>query len=586
MSDVASASARRHQSMPRHRRRPPPLWLGYLAGGAVVSLAYLLSPSVGWRQAEVARLLVYGGIGASAVACIVVGVRRYRPERLAPWYLLLAGQLLYLVADLTFHALHLNGGTDVYPSVADVLFLCHYPLVIAGVLALVRARTPGSDRVSLNDAAIIATGVGVVSWVFLVEPAVLAHGVPVRVRVVSAAYPIMDMLVLAAAARLIVGVGFRRPAFYLFVLSLLVLLATDTAYTALQLNGLYRLDSLGGTLLDAGWLTVYLLLGAAALHPSMRSLTERDHRATPRSGTGQLAFLAGASLLPPAVIVVQAAWGRSGDTWIIGIACMVLFLLVVLRMSGLVRMVETNAAQLRTQGAELQGTLEELERTEAERKQLLDKTVRGAEEERTRLAAELHDGPIQQLTAVGYRLEEAQLALEGEAGRHARQLLAGVQRSLAEEIGELRRLMAALRPPVLDERGLTLALRDHLETFERHTGTVCTLRSDDGIRLDPEVETVLYRVVQEALTNVAKHAEAKHVWVDLRVDDGKVDLQVRDDGVGFDATRVSGLVGAGHFGLAGMRERVEMAGGSHRLRSEPGDGTSIRVRLPRRQVPR
>jgi signal transduction histidine kinase len=561
------------------------MWLGYLAGGAVASLAYLLFSSFGWRQAEVPRLLLYGGIGASAIAAIVIGVRRHRPERLAPWYLLLAGLLLYLLADLTFHTLHLLADASPYPSAADVLYLCHYPFVIAGVLALVRSRTPGSDRVSLNDAAIIATGVGVVAWVFLVEPAVLAHGVPVRVRVVSAAYPIMDMLVLAAAARLIVGVGFRRPAFYLFVLGLLVLLATDTAYTALQLNGLYRLDSLGGRLLDAGWLTVYLLLGATALHPSMRSLTERDHRATPRSGRGQLAFLAGASLLPPAVIVLQAAWGRPGDTWIIGIACMVLFLLVILRMSGLVRMVETNAAQLRTQGAELQGTLEELGRTEAERKQLLDKTMRGAEEERTRLAAELHDGPIQRLTAVGYRLEEAQLALDDEAGRPARELLAGVQRSLSEEIGGLRRLMAALRPPVLDERGLTLALHDHLETFERHTGTVCSLRSDGGIRLEPEVETVLYRVVQEALTNVAKHAEATHVWVDLRVDDGLVDLQVRDDGVGFDATRVNGLVGGGHFGLAGMRERVEMAGGTHRLRSEPGNGTSIQVRLPRRRVP-
>jgi signal transduction histidine kinase len=562
------------------------MWLGYLAGGAVASLAYLLLPSFGWGRAEVPRLLLYGGIGASAVACIAIGLRRYRPQRLAPWYLLLAGQLLYLLADLTFHALHLVAGADAYPSVADLLNLGHYPLVIAGVLALVRSRSPGSDRASLNDAAVIAIGVGVVSWVFLVVPSVLAHGVPTRVRVVSAAYPIMDMLVLAAAARLVVGVGFRRPAFYLFVLSLLVLLATDTAYTALQLNGIYRLDSLGGTLLDAGWLAVYLLLGATALHPSMRSLTERDHRATPRSGRAQLAFLAGASLLPPAVIVLQAALGRPGDTWIVGIACMVLFLLVVLRMSGLVRMVETNAAQLRTQGAALQGTLEELERTEAERKQLLDRTMRSAEEERTRLAAELHDGPIQRLTAVGYRLEEAQLALDGGEQRHARELLAGVQRSLSEEIGGLRRLMAALRPPVLDERGLALALRDHLESFERHTGTVCTLRSDGAIRLEPEVETVLYRVVQEALTNVAKHAEAAHVWVDLRVHDGLVDLQVRDDGVGFDATRVNGLVGGGHFGLAGMRERVELAGGTHRLRSQPGNGTSIRVRLPRRPVPR
>jgi signal transduction histidine kinase len=560
-------------------------WLRYVAGGAVAALAYLLLPSFPVLPDWLPRLLLYGSVSASVVVCLLLGIRRHRPEQLLPWRLLLAGQVLYLLADLTFYTLHLVIGDEAYPSVADVLYLAHYPFMIAGVLALVRSRTPGSDRVSLNDAAIIATSLGVLSWVFLVEPAVLAHGASVPMRIVSAAYPIMDLLVLAAAARLVVGVGFRPPAYWLLVLSLLVLLATDTAYTALQLNGLYRLDSLNGKLLDAGWLTFYLLLGAAALHPSMRSLTERDHRATPRSGWGRLSFLAGASLLPLAVIVAQELHRQDRDTWIIGLACMGLFLLVMLRMSGLVRMVESNAAQLREQGAELQAALDELERTEAQRKQLLDRTVRGAEEERTRLAAELHDGPIQRLTAVGYQLEEAQLLLDADDGRQARELVAGVRRELYGEIGGLRRLMAALRPPVLDERGLTLALRDLLEAFERRTGIDCTLQGESRIRVEPEIETVLYRVVQEALNNVAKHAHANHVWVYLRVDEDRVDMQLNDDGIGFDVTSVNGLVGSGHFGLAGMRERVEIAGGTHRLLSTPGNGTAIRVRLPRRRVP-
>jgi signal transduction histidine kinase len=558
-------------------------WLRYVAGGAVVVLVYLLLPPLAVAD-WLPRLPLYGAVSASAVACLVLGVRRHRPEPPLPWYLLLAGQVLCLLAGLAFYSLHLLAGSEAYPSVADLLYLAHYPLLVAGVLALVRSRTPGSDRVSLNDAAIIATSLVVLSWVFLVEPVVLADGVPVQMRLVSAAYPIMDLLVFAATARLVVGVGFRPPAYWLLVGSLLVLLATDTAYTALRLNDLYQLDSLGGRLLGAGWLASYLLLGAAALHPSMRSLTERDHRATPRSGWGRLAFLAGASMLPLALIVLEQR-GRGRDTWIIGIACMGLFLLVVLRMFGLVRMVESNAAQLREQGAELQAALDELERTEAQRKQLLDRTVQGAEEERTRLAAELHDGPIQRLTAVGYQLEEAQLLLEADDGRPARELVAGVRKELYGEITGLRRIMAALRPPVLDERGLTLALRDLLEAFERRTGIDCVLQGESRIRVEPEIETVLYRVVQEALTNVAKHAHAGHVWVYLRVDDDRVDMQVHDDGIGFDATRVNGLVADGHFGLAGMRERVEIAGGTHRLLSAPGDGTTIRVRLPRRRVP-
>jgi signal transduction histidine kinase len=562
-----------------------PSWLRYLAGGTVVALAYLLFPPVTVVPDQAPRLVLYGGVSASVVVCLLVGVRRYRPERPLAWYLLLAGQVLFLLADLIFYSQHLVVGSEAYPSAADALYLAHFPFVVAGVLALVHSRTPGSDRVSLIDAAVVATSLGVLSWVFMVEPAVLAPGIPSEVRAVSVAYAAMDLLVLAAAARLVAGVGFRPPAYYLLVLSLALLLAADTAYTSLQLNGLYQLDSLGGRLLDAGWLASYLLLGAAALHPSMRSLTERDHRATPRSGWGRLAFLAGASLLPPAVIVVQELRGHGRDTWIVGIACMALFLLVILRMAGLVRVVERNAAQLRRQGAELQGALDELAATEGKRKQLLDKTMRSAEEERTRLAAELHDGPIQRLTAVGYQLEEAQLALEGEQALHATELVAGVRRELYGEITGLRRLMAALRPPVLDERGLTLALRDLLEAFERRTGVECALQGETRIRVEPEIETVLYRVVQEALNNVAKHAHAEHVWVYVRVDDERVDMQVSDDGIGFDAGRLNGLVGSGHFGLAGMRERVEIAGGSHRLVSAPGNGTAIRVRLPRRRVP-
>jgi signal transduction histidine kinase len=556
-------------------------WLRYVAGGAVLALAYLLLPLPDGPL----RLLLYGAAGATAVACLALGVRRHRPGRLLPWHLLLAGQVLGLLADLAVHWRQLVAGSAAYPSAADVLDLARYPLLAAGVLALVRARTPGSDRVSLNDAAIVATSLGVLSWVFLVQPAVLDQGLPAPVRLVSATYAVMDLLLLAAVARLVVGVGFRPPAYWLLVLGLLVLLAADTAYAALRLEGLYRLDSLGGRLLDGGWLASYLLLGAAALHHTMRSLTERDHRATPRSGRGRLAVLAGASMLPPALIVLQELRGRGRDAWIVGIACMGLFLLVILRMVGLVRTVERNAAQLREQGAELQATLDELERTEAQRKQLLDRTVQGAEEERSRLAAELHDGPIQRLTAVGYQLEEAELLLEADDGRQARELVAGVRKELSGEVTGLRRLMAALRPPVLDERGLTLALRDLLEAFERRTGIHCALQGESRIRVEPEIETVLYRVVQEALTNVAKHAHAGHVWVYLRVDDDRVDMQVHDDGIGFDASRVNGLVSDGHFGLAGMRERVEIAGGTHRLLSAPGDGTTIRVRLPRRRVP-
>jgi signal transduction histidine kinase len=559
----------------------PPLWPRYLAVGTAAALLHLVIPGSAPLPAAVLKILPYVAVSASAVAALVVGVRRYRPRNRLPWYPLIAGQAIYLVADVTFFVQHSLLGDDSYPAAADALYLAHYPLMVAGLLLLARSRTPGSDRGSLIDASIIAVGFAVLSLVFLVAPTVAMHGQPVPVRLVSVAYPIMDMLVLAVVARLVVGAGLRPPAFHLFAASQALLLATDTGYIYLQLQGRYELDSLAGMLLDAGWLASYLLLGAAALHPSMRVLSERDLRTRARPSNGRLALLAGTALLAPAAIVVQTLRGEHQDIAVVAVACGLLFLLVVYRMSGLMREVETNAAQLRERGTALQSALAGLERAEGERKQLLDKTMRGAEEEQIRIAAELHDGPIQRLTAVGYQLEEAALTLRSGDSDYAWELLTSAQQGLSGEIGELRGMMATLRPPVLDERGLTLALSDQLDSFERRTGILCTLQQEHSTRLEPEIETVLYRVAQEALANVAKHADARHVWVYLRADDYRADLQVRDDGVGFDPARLPTLAGDGHFGLAGMRERVQMAGGTFRLLSSPGSGTAVRVRLPR-----
>src|SRR6266705_1250412 len=285
-----------HESLPGRRLGPLPPWLRYVVGGSAAALIYLVMPSSIPLPALVPRLLLYQGVSASAGVALVVGVRRHRPSNPTPWYLLIAGQAIYLVADLTFSTLHDLLHSTAFPSPADLLYLGHYPLVVVAVLQLARSRSRGSDRESLIDGSIIAIGVGVLSLVFLIEPAVAATEKPLLTRSAAAAYPIMDMLVLAVAARLAVGAGLRRPS---------------------------------------------------------------------------------------------------------------LFLLVIYRMSGLIRQVETSATELRERGLALQSALSNLEKVETERKHLLDRTMRGAEEERSRIAAELHDGPIQRLTAVGYQLEEA-----------------------------------------------------------------------------------------------------------------------------------------------------------------------------------
>src|SRR6266511_2852144 len=286
-------AARAHESLPGRRLGPLPPWLRYVVGGSAAALVYLVIPSSIPLPALVPRLLLYQGVSASAVVALVVGMRRHRPSNRTPCYLLVAGRAIYLVADLTFSTLHDLLHSTAFPSPADLLYLGHYPLVIVAVLQLARSRSRGSDRESLIDGSIIAIGVGVLSLVFLIEPAVAATEQPLLTRSAAAAYPVMDML----------------------------------------------------------------LLGAAALHPSMRTLSERDLRSHSRLTRGRLVFLASAALLTPAAIIVQAFRGDQHDTAVLAVACTLLFLLVIYRMSGLIRQVETSATELRGRGLELQSAL-------------------------------------------------------------------------------------------------------------------------------------------------------------------------------------------------------------------------------------
>lgn len=221
----------------------------------------------------------------------------------------------------------------------------------------------------------------------------------------------------------------------------------------------------------------------------------------------------------------------------------------------------------------------ELAAIQAERAKLLDRTVEATEQERKRLAADLHDGPVQHLAAMEVRLQALRDRLPDAEGRVSTSV-DRVQESLRTQVQALRSMMSELRPPALDERGLGAALRDHMAAVERRSGLQCAVESTINRRLEPTYETLLYRVAQEGLTNVVKHAQARHVWVRLRDDGDVVELEIADDGVGFALAEVAESTPGGHFGLIGMRERVEMAGGMWRIQSAPRAGTTITARLP------
>jgi signal transduction histidine kinase len=569
-------------------RRAPTVWALYLAAGAGAVLLNLLLGPYGPLQVGLPDVVLYGLISLSAVAAVLGGLRLYRPAGATAWRLLAGGLVAYLAADVVSEVLREDTAGRGVSWMFDAVYLLRYPLLVAGLLLMVRSRTAGRHAIGLVDTAIVATSMAVVYWVFLIGPAIGNQDLSLAERLTWVAYPCVDMLLLAIGLRLLVGPGARRPSFYLLAGALAAALVSDTICVLMRVlrDGAPLTEGVE-QLLTVGWLSSYLLIGAAALHPSMRSVTERaePELLTVGARRRRLVVLASLSLVAPGVLALQDLRGAAVDVLAIAIAWVVLFTLLVVRMAGLLGELDTDDATLRAQRAELEAANANLERVQADRRKLLDRTMRSAEEERTRMAAELHDGPIQRLTALGYGLDEARIAVEFGDVRHGLDILSGTHQVLSSEIDELRRLMTRLRPPVLDARGLVLALRDLLDSFQRHTGIATDLMGASEVRLNPDVETVLYRVVQEALTNVAKHAGASRVIVYLRVDEGQVETRVSDDGVGFDTATSGELTSRGHYGLAGMRERVEMAGGSYRLISAPGYGTVVLARVPSERVP-
>src|SRR5947207_4247976 len=217
-----------------------------------------------------------------------------------------------------------------------------------------------------------------------------------------------------------------------------------------------------------------------------------------------------------------------------------------------------------------------LRRIEEERRRSGRLVLRAQEEERRRLARDLHDEVNQALTAILLRLE----ALSHEAPDPLAHEIAELKALVNQAMEELLRLARQLRPASLDDLGLIAAIEGQLARFSEQTGIQATLHhegSPDAISEDQQ--TVLYRVVQEALSNTAQHARATHVDFELRVFPSHgVELRVRDNGRGFDATAAE--PDSQGIGLRGMAERARLVGGGLTVRSTPGTGTRVRLYIP------
>ncbi|MDX6516017.1 MAG: hypothetical protein QOH73_1683, partial [Gaiellaceae bacterium] len=302
--------------------------------------AYLLVPAhvhIPGAAGDVSlRHWYYRGIALAAVAAIVWGVRANKPRVRLPWLLFAAGQACFFVGDWLFDhysAPRFNGYYDSHASLADAFYLSGYPLLFLGLFAVVRARHHARNSSSLIDATTIAVAAGLPSWVFLMAPYVHDHTNSHLYAAVLSGYPLCDVILLGIALRLAFGGTRATSAYGLLGASIGLLLAADIVFDIEQVVSGYN---------EGGWpdmlyLLSYIAFGGAALSPSMRQLAVPTIEGlTTVLSTRRLVLLGAATMTAPVILLVQYERGGRLEIPMVAACSMALFVLVVLRMAGLV----------------------------------------------------------------------------------------------------------------------------------------------------------------------------------------------------------------------------------------------------------
>ncbi|AGL17405.1 bifunctional diguanylate cyclase/phosphodiesterase [Actinoplanes sp. N902-109] len=299
--------------------------VSYLAWVTALCVLYYAWPG--------SHVFSWGGIGLSAAAAVLVGVRQHRPRRPLPWYLISAALVFFVSGDTVYYVKTALGQTPPFPDWSDVLYLLVYPLLAGGLVLFIRSRAGQGNRAALLDAAVPTVSLGLLSWVYMIAPYTRDTELTVLEKAVSVSYPLGDVLALAILLRLLTAPGHKPRAVTWLTLSLVGLLFSDVVY------GLARLDSnwqVGGPI-DLGWIVFYAAAGYAALDPSMRELTMGNARSWAALPTGgrRLILLTAAALIAPGVLLAQDLTGDVTDAPVIAAGSALMFLLVMARVGGL-----------------------------------------------------------------------------------------------------------------------------------------------------------------------------------------------------------------------------------------------------------
>jgi diguanylate cyclase (GGDEF)-like protein/PAS domain S-box-containing protein len=292
------------------------------------------------------HLYLWGLLSLGSAAAIVIGVVRNRPVHLVTWLCIVAGVTTFALGDITYDVLtKFLHQSNPFPSLADVFYLATYLLLSAGLLTMVRARRRRDGETgALLDALIITTGLGVLSWIYLIQPYVHAANMTLLPKLTSIAYPLGDIVLLCVLVRLVFGGATRNASLRLLGMGAVGVLGSDCIYGWIQLHGSWKV----GSPADLGWVLFYLCWGAAALHPSMRELTLEQPWRPRQLRLTSLALLSVAALAAPLLIVWRDVRGVPTDAGELAGTSVVVFVLALLRLSGLTRAQAVNARREQT----------------------------------------------------------------------------------------------------------------------------------------------------------------------------------------------------------------------------------------------
>jgi signal transduction histidine kinase len=452
------------------------------------------------------------------------------------------------------------------PSVAEPMYYTGYIAMSAALVVLVQpARNLQRQGKSVLDALIVVLILGTLSWKLVLAPISESGDVASIELLTNLGYPLLDLGMVIVVLTAFYRANWRLPLPVLFLAGTALLNGVaDTLYLRLSFVEEYYPS---GNPIDMGWVIGYSLAGIGGFLHWQGAQTEASDEDTARAEVHSAVGLALPYVLAIPLLGLQVEGVASGDA----------SLVVTLGATAVLVAVAGRQWFTLTENAALYSRVAAQEEA---RRLLLDEIVDAQEKERRRIALELHDDPIQSLTHAGIRLSSCRKFLEKGDSERCIQILEDVEGKLNDETQGLRQLMSALHPPVLDERGVGAAIRDFADGVQRESSLAVHVSIEETGRLESSLETTVYRIVQEALSNVRRHAEAATVRVTLRRAGDDVEVAIQDDGKGFSVQDSASLAKEGHFGLLGMHQRAELIGGNCSVESAPGMGTLVTVRVP------